>query len=234
MDRTVPPGAAKLLDFIGSIEAPLGYDTIYGNNQGKLPKPVTQMTVDEVQAAQKDWTKRFGSSATGRYQFMRATLAGLADELGLSGTQKLDAGLQDRLAYHLLKRRGYEAFMADQIGRAEFGKRLAMEWASFPVLAGTQGAHRQVSRGQSYYAGDGLNKSLVKPEEVEAVLDAVLTAPQKPAEPIPAPVAPPLPDYAPPPPAPVQQPAGKAPYVIAAVIIIAAVTAVALKALGYF
>ncbi len=50
-----------------------------------------------------------------------------------------------------------------------------MEWASLPVLTATKGAHRQVVRGQSYYAGDGLNKSLVKPERVEDVLRAVRT-----------------------------------------------------------
>ncbi|MDH6229597.1 hypothetical protein M2281_000169 [Mesorhizobium soli] len=43
MDKTVPAGAAMLLGFIGDIEAPKGYGTIYGNNQGKLPKPLTSM-----------------------------------------------------------------------------------------------------------------------------------------------------------------------------------------------
>ncbi|WP_245427161.1 hypothetical protein [Mesorhizobium sp. YM1C-6-2] len=180
MDKTVPAGAAMLLDFIGGIEAPRGYDTIYGNNQGKLPKPVTSMTLAEVQSEQGSWTKRFGSSATGRYQFMKATLSGLIAELGLSPSQKLDANLQDRLGYHLLKRRGYEAFVAGKISAAEFGKRLAQEWASLPVLVDTQGASRRVRRGQSYYAGDGLNKSLIAPEKVETVLALARDAARKP------------------------------------------------------
>lgn len=176
MDKTVPPGAALLLDFIGGIEAPQGYDTIYGNNQRKLAKPVTSMTLAEIQAAQAGWTKAYGSSATGRYQFMKATLAGLITEIRLPTSQKLDANLQDRLGYHLLKRRGYEQFMASGISRAEFGKRLAQEWASLPVLAAAQGQKRKVERGQSYYAGDGLNKALVSPDAVEAVLDRVKAA----------------------------------------------------------
>jgi muramidase (phage lysozyme) len=159
-----------LLDFIGGIEAPKGYGTVYGNNQDKLPKPLTSMTLDEVLKAQSSWTKRFGSSASGRYQFMKATLSGLKKELGLSGTIKLNAQLQDRLGYHLLKRRGYAAFMAGSINTVEFAKQLAMEWASLPVLKATKGQKRQVSRGQSYYAGDGLNKSLVSPEKVEGAL----------------------------------------------------------------
>lgn len=193
MDKTVPAGAAMLLDVIGGIEAPRGYDTIFGNNQGKLPKPVTSMTLAEVQSEQGSWTKRFGSSATGRYQFMKATLAGLMAELGLSPSQKLDANLQDRLGYHLLKRRGYESFAKGRIDAVEFGKRLAMEWASLPVLADTQGAHRRVRRGQSYYAGDGLNKSLIAPEKVETVLALVKSAAGKPVEapkPVPAPAKP--------------------------------------------
>lgn len=173
MDRTVPAGAALLLDFIGDTEAPNGYGTIFGNNQDRLPKPITSMTLAEVQRSQGTWSKKFGSSATGRYQFMKATLADLIVELKLSTAQKLDADLQDRLAFHLLKRRGYELYISGKINLIEFGKRLAQEWASFPVLADCQGAHRQLKRGQSYYAGDGLNKALVKPEKVETVLKRV-------------------------------------------------------------
>lgn len=176
MDKTVPPGAALLLDFIGGIEAPKGYDTIYDNKQDRLPKPVTTMTIAEVQAAQPGWSKSFGSSATGRYQFMLATLRDLIPEVGLSKSQLFDADLQDRLGYVLLKRRGILAYLAGEISKTEFAKRLAQEWASLPVLAPTKGGSRQVVRGQSFYAGDGQNKSLVKPEAVEAILDAVKAA----------------------------------------------------------
>lgn len=180
MDITVPAGAAVLLDFIRKTEVGrqdrASYDVIYANKQSKLPKPLTAMTVDEVLAAQPGWSKNHGSSAAGGYQFMRATLAGLKTELGLRGTQVFDPDLQDRLAWHLLKRRGYEAFMAEAINRCEFGKRLACEWASFPVLAETKGNTRTVKRGQSYYAGDGLNKALVAAETFEAILDQAKTA----------------------------------------------------------
>ncbi|WP_336810948.1 hypothetical protein [Bosea sp. MMO-172] len=190
MDKTVPAGAALLLDFIGQTEAPRGYDTIYGNNQGKLPKPLTGMTIGEVLTAQPGWTKSFGSSAAGRYQIMKATLEGLlADpKLGLTRSMRFDANLQDRLGFHLLKRRGYAAFMAGQIGLTAFGKSLAQEWASFPVLSATQGNKRKVERGQSYYAGDGVNKALVKPETVEVVLfnaRAAASAPPPPDIPLP-------------------------------------------------
>jgi len=203
MDRTVPAGAAILLDFIRKTEVGrkdrASYDVIYANKQHKLAKPLTSMTIGEVVDAQRTWSKNHGSSAAGGYQFMRATLIDLSKELHLRGDQVFNPDLQDRLGYHLLKRRGYEDFMAGRINRTEFGKRLAMEWASFPVLAATQGQKRKVQRGQSYYAGDGVNKALVDPAEVEMVLQVVKSAgkghaapspspePQTPAEPEPAP-----------------------------------------------
>lgn len=232
MDKSVPTGAAMLLDFIGGIEAPKGYGTIFGNKQSKLSKPLTEMTLDQVMVAQKAWSKNHGSSAAGRYQFMRATLTGLISELGLRGSQKLDADLQDRLGYHLLKRRGYDDYMAGKIDRVEFGKRLAQEWASLPVLANMQGAHRKLVRGQSYYAGDALNKSLTSPEKFETVLalvrkspDSRSTAPAQPPQPVPAPSEPPkaqpAPVAPPAPPAPSKKPAAAAGLFIAISIAVA-------------
>lgn len=174
MDKTVPNKAAMLLDFIRKTEVGTtelrGYDVIYGNNQNKLPKPITKMTIDELIAAQPSFTKRFKSSASGGYQFMRATLQGLKTELKLRGTQIFDPDLQDRLGYHLLKRRGYDGWVSGKLSDVSFAKQLAQEWASFPVLTPTKGAHQQLKRGQSYYDGDALNKALVKPEEIEKLL----------------------------------------------------------------
>jgi muramidase (phage lysozyme) len=206
MDRTVPVGAALLLDFVYRTDAgsppPKCYETIFGNRQNHLSKPITQMTLGELIDAQKDWSSKAwvranwkvgpaASSAAGAAQFMRDTLIGLSKELGLSGSQYFDANLQDRLAYHLLKRRGYEDYIAGKIDATEFGKRLAMEWASFPVLSPCQGAHRKLKRGQSYYAGDAVNKALVSPSEVEEVLLTIRKAPDRP-KPVPAPQKPPV------------------------------------------
>lgn len=187
MDRTVPKGAALLLVFIYETEtkkkAPECYEVIFGHRQKALPKALTSMTLGEVQEAQRTWkTKAWAakfnstvaSSAAGAPQFMEKTLADLIVELRLRLTQIFDGDLQDRLGYHLLKRRGYEEFMAGRMSRIQFGRRLAQEWASFPVLADTQGQKRSVTRGQSFYAGDGVNKALVSPQMVEAVLDRAL------------------------------------------------------------
>lgn len=210
MNSNVPSGAAILLDFIGRTEAPKGYGTIYGNNQDKLRRQLTVMTLDQVIAAGPSWTKAYRSSAAGRYQFMNATLKDLKKSLGLKGSLTFNADLQDRLGYELLKRRGYDDFMAGRITRQEFGKHLAQEWASFPVLGNTQGDKRKVERGQSYYAGDGLNKALVRPEAVEAVLSQIRpAAPQSPPR-EPAPQA-------------SKKPTNKAGLIIVALLVIAAI-----------
>ncbi|RVK16204.1 hypothetical protein CN138_29905 [Sinorhizobium meliloti] len=189
MDKTVPPGAAILLDFIRETEVGrsdrASYDVIYGHNQSKLPQPLTTMTYGEVVDAQKGWSKRFRSSAAGGYQFMRATLIDLAKQVtSISGKDVFTPDLQDQLAYKLLLRRGYAEFIVGKITLIEFAENLAKEWASFPVLAATKVSEREIRRGQSYYAGDGLNKALVKPEKVEAVLKDVLEAARRPHEPV--------------------------------------------------
>jgi muramidase (phage lysozyme)/peptidoglycan hydrolase-like protein with peptidoglycan-binding domain len=174
---SVPAPARRLLDFIGGKEAPRGYDTVFGNRMDRMPKPLTTMTVDEVIAQGKWRADTFGSSAAGRYQFMKATLASLKQTERLTGREVMTPALQDRLGYALLLRRGYAKFMAGQLSVAGFGLALAQEWASFPVLAATKGAHRQVQRGQTYYLGDGLNKVLATAGEVEAVLNQIRAMP---------------------------------------------------------
>lgn len=168
MNKSIPVGAARFLDLIGSVEAPHGYDTIFGNRQAELPKRVTLCTVDDVIEGRTTVDRR--SSATGRYQFMGYTMKSLKKDLGLTGKEVLTPDFQDFLGYALMKRRGYYRFLTGKMSLVDYGKAIAQEWASFPVLADCQGQKRWVVRGQSYYSGDGLNKSLLKPERVEEAL----------------------------------------------------------------
>lgn len=163
---SIPAQAQRLLDFIASYEAPRGYDTVYGNRMAQMPKPITAMTVDEVIAQGKWRTSTFGSSACGRYQFMKKTLADLKVSQRLTGSELMTPDLQNRLGHALLLGRGYAKFMAGTLSLIAFGNQIAMEWASFPVLSAINGKRR----GQSYYAGDGKNRVLVGPEPVERVL----------------------------------------------------------------
>lgn len=171
----IPEGARQLLDLIGSVEAPRGYDTLYGNNQNNWPQRLTEMEIDSVVRAGPIWSKRFGSSAAGRYQFINKTLKALRISEAISSGELFNETLQDRLGYVLLDQRGYELFATGRMSRVNFGLGLAREWASFPVLAETMGAHRRVNRGETYYAGDKINKALIRPERVEALLDSLPT-----------------------------------------------------------
>lgn len=163
-------GQKHLLDFIGGIEAPQGYDTVYGNKQRQLAKPLTQWTISEIINANPGFAKRFGSSACGRYQFMNATLRDLVKRAPGLAPMKFTPEVQDELGGVLLRNRGYLDFISGKISTTQFGKALAQEWASFPVLASTRGANRDVARGETYYAGDQLNKVLTTPAMVLKVL----------------------------------------------------------------
>lgn len=71
MDRTVPIGAALLLDFIYRTEvgkgAPGCYNVIFGNRQSRLAKPLTSMTLAEVQARKRLGPRRHGPSGSGHH-----------------------------------------------------------------------------------------------------------------------------------------------------------------------
>lgn len=103
-----------MLDLIGYAE---GTDKGRGYNEtlgyGKFtggPRNLTLMTLDQIDAMQTQMLRHpensFNSSAAGRYQIVQKTLRGLRDQLGLSGDEFFDAGMQDRLAQELLRRRG--------------------------------------------------------------------------------------------------------------------------------
>lgn len=170
----------KLLVYLGSKEAPKGYNTVYGNNMKSMPKPLTSMTFDEVVADGQRRTRQYGSSACGRFQFMRdtldkpGTLADLKGELKLSGSELFNKTLQDGLGWHLLKRRGFLKFIAGKITVNAFAIQLAKEWASFPVFASMKGVKKQIKRGDSYYQGDGKNKPLFNTDEAERFLRGLL------------------------------------------------------------
>ena len=174
---TIPPPAYEILTLIRVTETgradATAYDTIYsGTTKTHLSKPITAMTVDELQSHQPGFTKSFGSSASGAYQFMLATLRDLETKLGLSGSEIFNPELQDRLGYELLKRRGFQPWLDGKTTTDTLMVGLAKEWASFPVPSRMKGAHRTVERGQTYYAGDGLNKALIGPDVVWLACEA--------------------------------------------------------------
>jgi|GEM_PF-6031166 len=154
----------KLLNLIASFESGGNYNAYFGhatNHQIKF----TSMTLGEVIAWQHQYVKDGSpSSATGKYQFLVGTLETLATNYGsISKNQIFNKGLQDKLAIILLKQRGLDRYLKDEISAEEFAHNLSKEWASFPSVTGDH-------PDASYYDGDGLNKAHVK---VATLLNAI-------------------------------------------------------------
>ncbi len=135
--------------------------------EDRVYKPLTTMTAAEVLAWQDDIDRYYPSEAAGAYQFLEDTLR---EFLRGRGDHVFDRKFQDSLALELMRRRGLGRLVRGQIDVCTFCNNLAMEWASLPVVTDTAGSSRNVKAGQSYYAGDGLNRAHCAPEElIEAV-----------------------------------------------------------------
>ncbi|WP_226779019.1 D-Ala-D-Ala carboxypeptidase family metallohydrolase [Oceaniglobus trochenteri] len=133
-DKNKPGVTRQTLDLIRSVEAPGGYDQVYGGiaPQDLPPKPLTQMTVAEVLNWQDRIDGKYNSEAAGGYQIMEDTLRDLVRSEGLTGGELFDAAMQDRLAIALMRRRGLDDFLAGTISAETFGNNLALEWAGLP------------------------------------------------------------------------------------------------------
>lgn len=156
---------------------PDAYSVVYsGIARDNRPKELlTTYSIAEIIEWQRFVVSRgSASSAAGAYQIIRKTLDGLPIPHG----ERFDAACQDEAAMMLLDRRGWDDCEAGRMSAVDFADMLAREWASIPVQRDQRGASRQVKRGQSYYAGDGLNKAGATPEEVMKAVNAALVPPE--------------------------------------------------------
>ena len=158
----------RLLQLIGQIEAPGGYDTVYYGARIKPPRPITQMTVGEVLAWQRN-TVRGGSvsSAAGRYQIIRPTLQGLVNKGAVSTNETFSAATQDRLGRHLLRETGYR----NGDTSTATANRIAGVWAALPRLDGP-------GAGKSAYEGIAGNHALISANTYRGVLNCSIDIPQ--------------------------------------------------------
>jgi hypothetical protein len=160
---TVLPAIActeqTMLDFIGSLEAPLGYNQVYSGVSVQPPRPVTTMTVDEVLEWQSLASQTSVSSAAGRYQVIRSTLLGLVEQGVVSRYEAFDEGAQDRIGAHLLRQTGYRNGETSPA----VANRIAGIWAALPQVSGS-------GAGFSAYEGYAGNHALVTAETYMGVL----------------------------------------------------------------
>ena len=145
---------------------PRGYDIVYGGIPAGIrpPRPITQMSVDDVLAWQRRIRGSVASTATGAYQFIYPTLLDLVDRRRVVPRSAImDAGTQDRLAIALMTR--LNDWKEGQRSDEDFGYDLARVWASMPVME----AGRTLSSGatstspdNAYYGGVATNPSTAR------------------------------------------------------------------------
>lgn len=158
-----PSSCAALLQLIAQAESKDNYNAHFGN-VSNVSIDFTKMSIAEVMKWQAEYVNQgHPSNAVGRYQIISTTLDGLVRQLGVDTKQKFDQTMQDKMALALLERRGIEKYINKELTRDQFAANLAKEWAGLPKVIGD-------NPGDSYYASDGLNKSLVSVEEVLGVI----------------------------------------------------------------
>lgn len=163
----VNPNTYKpLLQLIANAESKDNYNAYFGNASNVSLK-FTDMSIAQVVRWQRDYVNQGSQSdAVGRYQIMSTTLTGLIEQLDIDASEQYSEAMQDRLAIALLDRRGGQKYVNHELTAQEFAANLAMEWAALPKVLGENPAG-------SYYAGDGLNKSLVSVSEVQAAIKPI-------------------------------------------------------------
>jgi muramidase (phage lysozyme) len=145
------PATDTLLDFIagGHPDNPMGesagnYDAIYGDIDGNCI--LAEKTLSDIYAMQTDMVNQNGiSSATGRYQALKATLQEYQSKAGLNSNELFTEILQDQFGLQKLVDRGYQSWWSQSISDEEFMYRLSCEWASLPDPR---------NDGKSHYDGD--------------------------------------------------------------------------------
>jgi hypothetical protein len=163
-----------LLNFIGKAESNNNYNAYFRHANNSNNPELVSKSVNEILAFQDQFVAAGSpSSAAGKYQIIRQTLRRMVQQGKVAGSDPFNQETQDKLAVELMRQRQLNDFLAGTLDRDDFAVKLAMEWASMPVpKAVTRKDGRTVHPGQSYYAGDSLNKALVTVEAFRAAIDS--------------------------------------------------------------
>ena len=131
-----------VLDLIAGPESAGRYDAVY---PGRRLPAILDMTLNELYQDMRARGRSSGSSASGRYQYIRTTLQDVARSMRLDpNTTKFDEETQDRIAiYHLRMNHGLDRWLAGSMSHEDFLARLSRTWAGLPDPA----------TGASYFAG---------------------------------------------------------------------------------
>ena len=163
-DSVTQGKVGDVLDLIAGVESSGRYDKIY---PGRNRPEILNMTLEDLYKDMRARGKRFGSSASGRYQYIRKTLQSVAASMGLDPkTTKFDAETQDKIAiYHLRRDHGLDKWLAGGMSNEQFLNKLAGTWAGVPNTS-----------GRSTYAGVLDNKAGMSTGNAIAALDKIQRA----------------------------------------------------------
>lgn len=141
-DSVTQGKVGAVLDFIARPESGGRYDAVY---PGRRRPEILDMTISELIQDMRARGRASGSSASGRYQYIRTTLQDLVNSMGIDPNRtKFNKETQDRIAiYHLRKDHGLDRWLAGRMSNEQFLDRLSKTWAGLP----------NPGRGGSYYAG---------------------------------------------------------------------------------
>lgn len=171
---TLPRGSAEdlALTYIGSLEAPRGYNDFERASTEAPPRALTTMTIGEVKEWQDDREKGVDTRAAGKYQITaQAWDKGMAGT-GLTDDDLFSASNQDKIGVALLEHRGFGEFMSGKDDTTEFGHSLSKEWAILPKMTGD-------NPNASYYEGhQGNSSGNLTADNVTYLLERVQNAPR--------------------------------------------------------
>jgi hypothetical protein len=171
-------GTSALAQLISSGEG--DYDSVNRGAAGGYRsghEDLENMTLAQIMAAQQQ--HRF--NAAGRYQIIGSTLREAVQSMGLTGSEKFDQKMQDRIFNEfLLKHQGPEIarYLAGKSGDSDAaGYNAAKEWASVAVPRGMRTESGAISDGaMTYYDDRGHNRASISAAQFRLALDNARTA----------------------------------------------------------
>lgn len=167
---------AELLGHVESNNDYTAYNQIftqpYYRTTAKYKTNLTTMTIKQVMDFQKERCVMF---ATGRFQIIPGTLMDAVKSLKLDVNSLYDEAIQDRIFEEYIVKVKRPAIIAYLEGDGSVEDAI-YDWAKEFASAGVRKG-RSISKGRvagadgiSYYAGDGLNKAHVMPDDMVRVL----------------------------------------------------------------
>lgn len=154
-DSVTQGKVGAVLDLIAGPESAGRYDAVYPSR--RRPQ-ILDMTIDQLIQDMRARGRASGSSASGRYQYIRTTLQGVVGGMGLdTATTKFDPETQDKIAiYHLRRSHGLDNWLAGRMSDGDFLNRLAGTWAGIPQTNGRSAHAGVLDNAAGMSAGNAL------------------------------------------------------------------------------